>query len=104
MTVSASIGLGETVVEWLVICAGVLVSVVLPPVTAYVRSVFQPTAASIDVKKYAALLLFSALTAALLLAFFRAARPDDEVAWYAALLAGYTWEATIEKIGNGLAG
>ena len=104
MIVSASVGFGETVVEWLVICIGVLVSVVLPPLTAYVRSVFQPTAASIHFKKYGALLLFSALTSALVLAFFRAARPDDEIAWYAALLAGYAWEATLEKIGSGLAG
>jgi len=43
---------------------------------------------------YFAIMLFSALTALLLLAFFEQPITD----WRAALLAGYAWDSTIQKI------
>lgn len=94
----SSVSFGESLIDWLWICAGVLISVILPVLSAYVRSVFKPTAAGVDFKKYGALLLFSALTSLLVLAAFRVAQPDQQILWYAALLAGYGWEATLEKI------
>lgn len=97
----ASVSFGESLVDWLWICAGVAISVVLPLVSAYVRSVFSPTAAGIELKKYGAMLLFSALTSILVLAVFRATKPDEQILWYAALLGGYGWEATLEKVGFG---
>jgi hypothetical protein len=99
-SLTATISFGDNFVAWIWMCVGVLVSVALPPLSSYVRSQFgATTAATVNFKKYGALLMFSALTALVILAAYRAAKPNAQVAWYAALLAGYAWAATLEKLG-----
>jgi len=77
---------------------GVFIAVVLPPLSAYIKQQFQPKAAVIDLKKYVALFAFCSIVGLLVLAFFRQAQPDNEITYFAALLAGYTWESTVEKV------
>jgi hypothetical protein len=89
-------------VAWLFICLGVVISIVLPMLSSYVRNQFGVgTAGIVDLKKYGALALFSALTAIIVPAIYRQAEPDKELIFFLALLTGYGWEATIEKIGFG---
>lgn len=98
--VLANVTLGESAGAFGLICAGVVISVVLPPLSTYVRSQFgSTTAPAINFKKYGALLAFSLITALLVLAGYRAMNPNTSITWYAALLAGYTWDATLQKIG-----
>jgi hypothetical protein len=94
----AAVGLGDSVVDGVWICLGVAISVILPVLSAYVRAAFgNASAADIDFKKYFALVGLSAITALLILALYRSQKPDEDILWYAALLAGYGWEATLEK-------
>lgn len=85
---------------------GIVISVVLPGLWAYVRERFPaPSGAAPKdmanrsalielVRPYAALGLASALTAILVLAFV-----GDNVGDYkAALLAGYAWDSTLQKL------
>lgn len=98
----AAIGFGDEVVTWLWMCLGVVISILLPVLAAAVRSQFgSSTAGIVDLKKYLLLGAFSGLTAILLLAVYRQAKPDESITVYAALLAGYGWQATLEKIGFG---
>ena len=96
--VIAAASFGDSFVDWLWICVGVVISVLLPVLSAAVRSMFGATAAIVDFKKYAVLAAFSALTALLVLAVYRGTKPDEDITFYAALLAGYGWEATVEKL------
>lgn len=95
--------LWDNVVSWLLISLGVLIAVVLPALAAFVKSNFGvATAGVVDWAKYLRLGAFCALTAVLLLAIYRAAEPDAAIPWSLALLLGYSWEATIEKLSKGL--
>jgi len=82
---------------YLVACGGVLISVVLPPLAQAVKKSFRPTAGAVDFGRYALLALFSLVTGIIVLAVYRAAHPNGLITWPAALLAGYGWEATLEK-------
>jgi hypothetical protein len=83
---------------------GVVVSIVLPPLSVYVRSYFkrlEPSAASaetprwlIALKPYALLGLFSVITAVMVLA----AVGDRVTTWQQALIAGYAWDSTLQKL------
>lgn len=86
-------------VAFLWIALGVAISVVLPVLGAFIRQAFKPTASVIpySVKKWGALFLFSSITGILLLAFYRSSHPDS-IPWFAALIAGYTWDSTVQKI------
>jgi hypothetical protein len=94
----ADLSFGDNFIDWLWIVAGVLIAVLLPVVTALVKTTFKPTAAGIDFGKYAVLFVFASMTGVILLAGYRAAEPDTNMEWYAGLLAGYAWEATLEKL------
>ena len=87
--------------------AGIVVSVMLPIAWAYVRKWFpaaQPAGLGSAlgsiwdkvVKRYLVLAL-AALATALLLVFFLGDKIDGEGT---AFLAGYAWQATLEKIGK----
>ena len=80
------------------IVLGVLISIVLPPLSHYVKSMFKPTAAGIDLKPYLALGFFSLATGLLVLVVYRLAHPDGKISFYLAVAAGYGWEATLEKL------
>lgn len=85
---------------------GIVISTLLPPLWAYVRAKFTPPPpgqkgfAVADLiefaKPYAALGFASALTAILLVAF----AGDKMTSWQAALLAGYAWDSTLQKLGK----
>jgi hypothetical protein len=80
------------------IALGVVISVVLPPLSAYVKKMFRPTAASIDLQKYLVLGIFSLVVALLVLAGYRLTNPSTTINFYLAIVIGYTWESTVEKI------
>lgn len=84
---------------------GIVVSVLLPVLWTYVRAQFPSPGgqakgvgeivAFLDlVRPYAALGLASALTALLLLAFLGDTLVDPK----AAILAGYAWDSTLQKL------
>lgn len=91
-----TITLGDNVIVFVYIAAGVLVGVVLPLLSKYVKEHFS--ASAIDFKPYALLLAFSLVLGAVILAALRQASPDTTIEWYAAFLAGYGGEATLEKL------
>ena len=85
--------------------AGVLVSVLLPPLSIYVRALFpqrQTPAAGLAavpswiaaLKPYALLGLFSLITALMVLA----ALGDKVATWREAIIAGYAWDSTLQKL------
>lgn len=83
---------------------GIFISIVLPGLWAYVRQFFpaggagQPHSLPVEllqaIKPYAALGAASALTAILLFYFLRDTITDPR----AALLAGYAWDSTLQKL------
>lgn len=89
----------EHLVDWLAMSSGVLIAVIFPALSSFVKSAFgaTTTAGAIDLKKYGALFAFCAITAILVLAVYRQTDADGELTFFAALLGGYAWEATIEK-------
>ena len=99
MTVAA-VPFSENFVDWLWIALGVLIAVVWPWLRRKVASIvgWETASAGQDVRKAAILLAFAAVTAILVLAIYRSAKPDAVILWYAALLAGFGWESTIEKV------
>ena len=85
--------------QYLYTVLGILVSVVLPLLRKLLPSKLRYSVESIDWKTYVAVGAFSFLTAILVVAF-----GGDEVAswaWYTAVLAGYAWDATLQKIVHG---
>jgi hypothetical protein len=82
------------------VALGVLIAVILPVLSGYIRKEFGPIAAvglPPWVKKYGALLLFSLITAVPVFAIFRSQQPDQALTWYTAFLLGFAWESTLEK-------
>jgi hypothetical protein len=83
------------------IALGVLIAVVYPIVKGYVQDVYGATAAPglpPWVKKYAILLVFCLLTALVVLAVYRSTEPDTEIGFWVALVMGFGWESSVEKI------
>jgi hypothetical protein len=86
---------------------GIVISTVLPVLWQYVRAQFPVSKdvtgkaladdlrnAVVEVKPYAALGLASALTAILIVAFLGDSLSDAR----AAILAGYAWDSTLQKL------
>jgi MFS family permease len=81
---------------------GIVISAVLPSVWAYVRTHFPADPAQKSIaetywtlaKPYLALCVASALTALLLVAFLGDTLVDPK----AAILAGYAWDSTLQKL------
>jgi uncharacterized BrkB/YihY/UPF0761 family membrane protein len=89
-------------ITFLLIAAGVAISVVYPAIWGKVRKAFPEVAgASLWrrpwVQKYTLLLVFSLITAFIAFAIYRSANPHAKITWYAAVILGIGWEAIIEK-------
>lgn len=92
----------DDVVAYLEIALGVAIAIVLPPLRAFVVQKFKPDAAGgVDLSKYAALLAFSLVTGLVVYVVYRQAQPAGEISFVAALAAGFTWEAFLEKVATG---
>ncbi len=91
---------------YLFMVLGVLASFVLPALVAAVKRAFPgeaPTAASFGstlraLTPYLLVVLLALVAAALLLAFYRSGHPTGAIQWYTALLLGFGWYATLEKV------
>lgn len=94
----ASVSFGENFVDWLFMVLGVLLGVVWPWLNRQVKEILNlPTAAGINWKPIIIIGAFSAVTAVLVLAVYRNSKPDQDIAWYGAVLAGYGFEAVLQK-------
>jgi hypothetical protein len=85
-----------------VVC-GVVVAVILPVLMAYVRKEFPPIAGVTIppwLKRYAALLVFSAIVSVVSLAIWRSQNPAGELHWFTAFLLGFGWESALEKFAH----
>jgi hypothetical protein len=83
------------------IALGVFLAVLYPVLYGFIRQQFPSTAAPglpPWMKKYLALFAFSLVTALIVLAFFRSANPDTHVSFWSALVMGFGWEASVEKL------
>ncbi len=83
------------------IALGVLIAVLYPVIRGYVKKEFGPTAKPglpPWVKKYAALLVFCLVSALIVLAAFKAVKPDAQISFLGAVLMGIGYEAVVEKV------
>jgi hypothetical protein len=84
---------------WIVL--GVIVAVVLPVVSAYVRREFPATQGGFAlppwVIRYLLLLLFGLIAGLAAFAIWRSANPDTQLHWFTAFLIGFGAESTLEK-------
>jgi hypothetical protein len=82
---------------YLIIAAGIVISIVLPILR---KSLPTPKPAGVGIwsiaKPYLAVGIFSLLTAVLILALVGDTLKD----WRGAILAGYAWDSTLQKLNN----
>jgi len=91
---------------YLATIGGVITSIVLPPLSLFVRTYFQkmtPATAAVTppqwltaLKPYALLGLFSAITGLMIIAAVGDTIKDWH--WHHALIAGYAWDSTLQKL------
>lgn len=87
-----------TAFSWISI--GVIAAVLFPIISAYIKRTFQPpamTTSSPWSKKVAMLLLFSWITALIVLAIYRSQNPSAVMPWHVSFLLGFSWESIVEK-------
>ncbi len=90
--------------DWLVfltVALGVFVAVLYPVLYGYIKNEFPPRGKPglpPWLKKYAALFAFSLVTALIVLAAYKSTNPGTQIGFWAALLMGFGWEATVEKL------
>jgi hypothetical protein len=78
---------------------GVVISVVLPVLWAYIKRDFVATQGVPPwLPKYARLALFSFIVAIVVLAGYDATHPETELSFLGAVLLGFGWEASVEKL------
>jgi hypothetical protein len=80
---------------------GVVVAVAYPVLRGFIRKEFPPVAGTRMppwVRRYGGLLLFSLVTAFVLLAIYRSTNPTTELGFWPAVVMGFGWEAIIEKL------
>src|SRR5690348_4523560 len=85
---------------YLGIALGVLIAVVYPLLKGYIQKQYGPTAKPglpPWIVKYAALFAFCLLSALIVLAAFRAAKPDTSISFWVALVMGFGYESSVEK-------
>lgn len=80
---------------YLFACVGIAISVVLPILRKMLPTTPAPFAVS-SIKPYIVIGAFSLLTAVLIVAFGGA--EAQRWTWYSAVLAGYAWDSTLQKI------
>ena len=85
---------------YLTVALGVFIAVIYPLIRGYITKEFPATAGALPpwVKKYAMLFLFSLVTALIVLAVYRSSNPSTVLTFWQALVLGFGWEASIEKI------
>ncbi|MGY4772227.1 hypothetical protein ACXC9Q_35425 [Kribbella sp. CWNU-51] len=86
--------------DYLGIALGVFVAVVYPILKGYVTEEFSTKAVEVPkwVKVYGALVALCLVSAFAVLAAFRAAKPDTEITFWVAVVMGFGYEASVEKI------
>src|SRR5690242_5599174 len=85
---------------YLFVVLGVAAAVLMPVLSALIRSEFPPTGAGALppwVKRYLALFVFSLVVGLVSLAIWRSVNPQGELHWFTALLIGFGWESALEK-------
>ncbi|MEU4289324.1 hypothetical protein AB0E63_13975 [Kribbella sp. NPDC026596] len=83
------------------IALGVLIAVVFPVLKGFVQGQFGAIAAPglpPWAKKYAGLFAFCLVSALIVLAVFKAAKPDAEISFWVALVMGFGYESIVEKV------
>jgi uncharacterized protein (DUF983 family) len=78
---------------------GILISIILPVLR---RLLPKPLSLAPDIpawKRYALIGVFSLITAVVAMAFGKGTTINWQ--WYDALLAGYAWDSTLQKLVNG---
>jgi hypothetical protein len=96
--VFAAVPFKENFVDWLWISVGVTIGVLWPWLNHQVKQILNiPTAAGINWRPVLIIGLFAALTGILVLAIYRQSKPDEDISFFAAILAGYGFEAVLEK-------
>jgi len=85
--------------QYLQVVIGILISIVLPILRKQLPVPAALAAAPSPAKTYIVIGLFSLLTAVLIIAFGGAATNDWK--WYTAILAGYAWDSTLQKVIKG---
>lgn len=86
--------------QYVYVVLGVVISVVLPVLRKQLPPTFVPLLAnSVPAKVYLAVGLFSLITAFLLVAY--AGQDASTWAWYTAVIAGFAWDSTLQKITHG---
>jgi hypothetical protein len=83
-----------------IIALGVIAGVIFPVLAAAVRRYFPPVAGGIPpwLKRYAVLLLFGIVSAAILSAIWEAQHQGPMVDWFTAFLWGYSGQSTIDAL------
>lgn len=80
---------------------GVLVAVLYPVIVGAWKRQFGITKGVPPwLIKYAVLLVFCAFTAFIVLVVYRASHPDTELHFYTAVMLGFGWESSVEKISD----
>src|SRR4029077_13249700 len=85
---------------YLWVAAGVLVAVIFPILSAYIKREFPPTAGPGFppwLTRYLLLGVFCLVTAVIALAIYRNANPGTQLVWFNAFLIGFGWEPAVEK-------
>lgn len=79
---------------------GVFSAVLYPILVGLYKRKFPTTAKGIPpwVTKYAVLLVFCAATAFFVLVIYRASHPDTQLSFYTAVMLGFGWESSVEKL------
>jgi hypothetical protein len=85
---------------YMYIVLGVLVAVLLPVLSAYIRAEF-PSIEGVGLppwlKRYLLLFVFSLIVAVVSLALWESQNPTTELHWFTAFLIGFGWESALEK-------
>lgn len=89
-----------TIGNVLAVALGIAISIVFPVLLGYIRRDFVVTAGRLPpwVPKYARLAAFSFVTAVLVLAVYDSKSTKTHLTFSAALLLGFGWQSTVEKL------
>lgn len=91
----------DDILAYIFISLGVVIAIVWPILKAKVQGAFALDAGNALpawVRRYAILAAFALMTGLLLFAWWRSQHPTEKIMWYTALLLGFAWESTMEKL------
>jgi hypothetical protein len=95
----ASARIGFPLFQYSFCVVGILVSIILPILRRFLPRPRTLVADGAPWRRYAAVGAFSLLTAVVVLAFGKGSVSSWQ--WFDALLAGYAWDSTLQKVING---